>query len=498
MFTTPRRALGRAALAAATLATAVGAGTHRHSVSLERGPVPVVVVDHADDADQRARLLRVVEVALPLIEREAGFALPEEEVRLEVYSRRGPETAGEVGYFDHQARALRVEAGITDALLVHELAHLWFADRFAADFAGRGRWLIEGLAHWTTYRVALHAPALVDPATFHRALVETFWVPGDPARDPPLGWVPPVPVPMPRPPELEARMFAWYAKVYALFHAFEARAGEGAVRRLNQQSWHRGGQVEADAYLASMAFASGTPAAVWRRWLEGGAPDVEGRTLVEDRDQDGLSLGEERLFALDPARADTDADGWSDGVEVRVTGTDPTSPRSGPAPGTPRADGSFADWPRGHRRLVGAPGTVRAGEPAAADLRDLRVHVDQHFLYLGLETAGGFDREGYVWNVGLDLDGDDGFDRIVGLAADHRPYKGRVFRDWRKTDWQHQTLAPFAMVGNWLEVGNRLELFVPLSVLEASGPARVFAYTNGPSGRADGLGWVEVVLPEVP
>lgn len=44
--------------------------------------------------------------------------------------------------------------------------------------------------------------------------------------------------------------------------------------------------------------------------------DLQGRNILEDADDDGLTFGEEELYGTDPMNRDTDGDGYSDGVEV--------------------------------------------------------------------------------------------------------------------------------------------------------------------------------------
>ncbi len=52
------------------------------------------------------------------------------------------------------------------------------------------------------------------------------------------------------------------------------------------------------------------------------------KNIFVDTDQDNLSLEEEKLYGTDPNKADTDGDGYSDGVEVE-SGYNPTIPAPG-------------------------------------------------------------------------------------------------------------------------------------------------------------------------
>lgn len=194
---------------------------------LRAGPVPVRVTLHGASPATGRRLLHVARVALPVLEEVLGAPLPARpDVPLDAYpdpDRRGDEES----HLDHAADRLVILEATSDAVVVHELAHLWLrAERFV-QMMGSERWAAEGLAHWAARRVLQARPQLGDAAEFHRVLMQETWG-AQPGWDEPLaGYSPAFPVdPAERGPRL-----AFYGKAYAFFDACERRAGAAAMTR---------------------------------------------------------------------------------------------------------------------------------------------------------------------------------------------------------------------------------------------------------------------------
>lgn len=108
--------------------------------------------------------------------------------------------------------------------------------------------------------------------------------------------------------------------------------------------------LDLDAMLAQ----SGQPGERLREVLRAD-PDTQ-RKALSDLDQDGLPLVGERMLGTDPARFDTDADGWWDGAEV------PADARPLPFDGTPVCSG-WATGPTGGVAVLKTGGNLR-GSPA--------------------------------------------------------------------------------------------------------------------------------------
>ncbi len=66
----------------------------------------------------------------------------------------------------------------------------------------------------------------------------------------------------------------------------------------------------------------------WHAWAESDADPASNLNFFQDTDHDGLSNEEEKTLGTDPNNADTDGDGYSDGVEVE-SGYNPLKPAPG-------------------------------------------------------------------------------------------------------------------------------------------------------------------------
>jgi hypothetical protein len=263
------------------------------TVALSAGTKRVVVVDRAQAPGHAARALRVTLRALPLLEAVAGFPLPlEAPVRVEVH-RTQETTCNEVGYLDVADRTVKAWRRIPDWLLVHELAHYWFLDRFAPGFAGRERWLIEGLAHYAAVEVCRRAPDLGNPAWIHHVLIERSLLAGPEGFDPPLPeWVPAIPAADAE----RSQRISWYGKAYGFFVILRGALGPEGIARLNAALAPR---ATTAAYLKAALAASPALEGLGPGWLRAGERGrAFGYPLLRDSDGDGLCGAEERTHAL--------------------------------------------------------------------------------------------------------------------------------------------------------------------------------------------------------
>ena len=127
------------------------------------------------------------------------------------------------------------------------------------------------------------------------------------------------------------------------------------------------GRRRAIGRLAAAACAAGRPppSAPPPPTPRGQADDLPHGVAAVDRDGDGLSAARERALRSSPIDRDSDDDGLSDGVEVRIT-------RTRPARRDTDRDGLTDGQERGVRRGVAdPPGVVRG-----TDVRRLRVDRD--------------------------------------------------------------------------------------------------------------------------
>jgi hypothetical protein len=161
-----------------------------------------------------------------------------------------------------------------------------------------------------------------------------------------------------------------------------------------------------------------------------------------DPDRDGLDEGEERTAGTDPHKTDTDADGLSDGDEVRVHETDPLTPDSDADalsdgdevqihetdPLTPDSDADgLPDGDEVHTHATD-PNDSDSDEDGLSDGDEVNVHAtnplvldsDLDGLSDGFEVASGFDPS-VGGEQNLDPDG-DGLDNLAEETAETNPH----------------------------------------------------------------------------
>jgi hypothetical protein len=469
-------------------------------VPLQGRDVKVTVQDHGAEAGAAQRIQETAKSALPLIELAAGFAYPRDhDVVIAVYAEKGDETGNEVGFLEvieegegddkTSVATVRVWQGIPDFLLVHELAHLWFAENFAKEHTAAGRWLIEGLANYTAVEVCRSNPSLGDPVELRHLLVEETFNKRPSGFDPVLTeWQPPFPLPATSSDEDTNKRLGFYGKAYCFFHIARAVGGEDCVRTANAAAAD-GGPVDTAAYLEKLLAASAALAGIDAGWTAAGSPASKfAYALLDDDDSDGLTNGEERgIYGTRPTNADTDGDGVDDGLEVLVFKTDPRDALSMPNRRL-RADGDFGDWP--------SSATVTADDAGdgegPTDLLEVRAFQDGKMLYLGIKTAGGFPESGAAWNVSIDEDLDGEPDVIVGFGEGLTPWVGRVYGDVANVSWHPNRLAPYAATADGAE------LFVPIAALGLERQVELKFYTTGGTGSEGNADEAEPIRVQLP
>jgi len=310
------------------------------AVLAERG-VDVCVLG-GRDADVEGRAARAAR-ALPILERVAGFRYGgPAELRIELHDDLAA-TGGYGGFFD--GGVVHLWSGADDEALLHELAHLWFPPGPAGARAAEERWLIEGLAEWSSVAVLRAEPGLGDARRAHAVRVGRFLeAERDGSATALAGWAPPPPGPGGGglPPADASRCRAWYARAYAFFHVVDCYAGERGLAdlhaRLGAAAPARPFAVGADDYLRELVRSAPALDGVAVGWIRPGLRERRfGLRLFEDADGDGVDLGEEIARGTAPDRWDTDGDGKSDGQEVFARLGDPLKsdgavpPRPAPA-----------------------------------------------------------------------------------------------------------------------------------------------------------------------
>jgi hypothetical protein len=213
------------------------------SVPMAAGTATVLVRAWPDDAAWRDRISKLVERALPILERDIGVPWPMDGP-LAIHEAVVRSTGGFAGVFDPASAQIDIAYAAPDGVVIHELAHAWFNGRLVAD-----KWAAEGFA---AYYAELAARELgVDPA-----LPAPPTEPGDWAI-PLNAWGPAGSVP--------AASDAWaYGASLDLARAIAQRAGSDALQAVWLAAAHGVGAYQPDANGAEPAL--GPPD--WRGLLD--------------------------------------------------------------------------------------------------------------------------------------------------------------------------------------------------------------------------------------
>ncbi|MBI2781312.1 MAG: hypothetical protein HYX55_05905 [Chloroflexi bacterium] len=213
------------------------------TVTMAAGSATVQLQAWPDDSAWRDRVGRLVERALPVLEREIGVPWPVDGP-LAVHEALVRSTGGYAGLFAPADRRIEIAYSASDGTVLHELAHAWFNGGMVAD-----RWAAEA---FTSYYAEVAAKELgIEPVA--PELPET----PSPAAIPLNAWGPSGS----EKPDTEA----WaYAASLALARAIAERAGAEHMRAVWSKARAGIGAYQPDP--ASTEQASGPPD--WRGLLD--------------------------------------------------------------------------------------------------------------------------------------------------------------------------------------------------------------------------------------
>ncbi len=417
---------GLASLALAGATAPVSAAGRIVQVELRQARLPLRVECGPASRGSCRRLRETAVRALPRIEALLGRAPGASSPTLRVVS--GPERMGGVDYrSDPGGEALEVHPRTADWQVVAGLAGFWWNVTTLAEPTGREAWVAVGLSLWLAVEVLRVEPRLGDAARVHRVHIEEGWEQAPRGFDPPLStWSPPYP---PGPALLPA-VSAWQGKAYAFFGALAHAMGPGALKEVLARILGSGRPVPSAEILASLGRELPGAGAGWV--VEDGRPAFPPR-----------ELGRTVVLGLPPPP----------GTAPRHHVTDPEDP----------------------------------GIEAASDLLEAGIRCEADWWTVDLKVRGDFSDPGPTWCIGLDLDGDSKFDRLVGFGSKDAPWVTEIHGSMEDCDYKIWDRALVA------RQGSRAVLSIPRDALGLeTGPVRASVYSvNGPPvQKRDSLPWI--------
>ena len=105
-------------------------------------PASLIVRAWGDDAAWGRRVVRLLQVGLPMLVEVTGLPYPWT-APIGVEETVGRSIGGYAGVFDPASLTIRVAYDADPTVVLHEAAHLWFNGSLFAD-----RWIVEGFATW--------------------------------------------------------------------------------------------------------------------------------------------------------------------------------------------------------------------------------------------------------------------------------------------------------------------------------------------------------------
>lgn len=370
------------------------------------------VTVEADGEDAWAAAVRtVVEEAVPVLEKVAGFDCPAEEIKVTL-AKDGSAT------FDLDARY----AGDGSLLVCKQGKHRGFRGHVVVAALARAftekvttlPWLQEALAYLLAYRALDELPQIQHDRTW------LFEVLGE-AR----GAAGQLDVWEPRPveggvvdPEIALAVGYLYAVSRTLGDDVFQQAMAGAV------TGGKGAYPTLEAFVAALDEAAGKPTRAhflnWALAVDAAGEEAQPEWTpgeLYDPDGDLLLNFEEEQAGTDPENKDSDGDGRLDGEEVHDLGTDPS--KKDPAPKVP-LDGNVRKWLRLKKFKANDRPNDAKVDVKGAELISVAVCADEEAMYVLLE-ADAFEDPKITYNLGFDRDGDDVFDYYLSFrSSGHR------------------------------------------------------------------------------
>ncbi len=287
-------------------------------LKLSAGPA-VLIVRHEPRHELAARYVgRMSQAYLPAVERllERPLRLPSRKII--IHGR------GESIHSPEDVNVSLEGALESPALLFHELGHLWFGLA-----GGSVEWFDQGVVSYLAIALHEHGLLRLSPQELRNVRSAWSWAQTDWADDFALREF--------APGRKSSRvLYDKSFKVQYLLHRELGRAGYARLLRDILQAKRRLSETELFTFLDR------GKARDWKQFLSGwvltGPYHTFSPTSFADRDEDRLIDVEEHYLRTDPARADSDGDGYADGWEV-ASGHDPLQAKSpGPLP-RPVVDG---------------------------------------------------------------------------------------------------------------------------------------------------------------
>jgi hypothetical protein len=426
------------------------------------------------------------EVSAPYVKRCAElFGAPPEQRRLGMVQSRGKYFDSGYGFNNHGVVYQVALPKESRTISRHELGHVF-------SYLHGKRWSIEGFADLCVYadiervfRIPLTVASMhadgdarerlkASPADLAMALDDDRFMTYDGM------------------PTSEFQRAGWKARVFCV--VLWRLLGAEAFREVHRRAAKLGHPMSSQELKAIAEEVRGrdlTP--LFAGWVFPGKPALRMADILADKDGDGLSDLDERLYGTDAAKPDSDGDGHLDLAEI-IAGYDPADASKPPA-GVPVVDGVGRDWAEIQ------PAATDADEALGPiDVKSVRVLGDRTnrrlFVRVEYYRPPAKDdrslRETYL-TLDLSLSASKAIDYRVNLFPGTRGVNALRTRGAftmgepvEASKWKGVTLAAL-VAGGEVDGAGVVEASIPLDALGATGPLALYITAGGPTG-AD---WVE-------